>query len=128
VDHFKSINDLLGHNAGDQALARIGAIIATSVRDDDVAGRFGGEEFIVIMRDAPRERALAVAERLRSAIERSGITYASGKPITISIGVTYAARGDASSEVVIERADRALYRAKSNGRNRIVEAPLASAQ
>jgi diguanylate cyclase (GGDEF)-like protein len=126
VDHFKSINDLLGHNAGDQALARIGAVIAGNLREGDVAGRFGGEEFIVIMRDAPRERALAVAERLRSAIERSGVAYASGKPITISIGVTYAARGDASSEAVIERADRALYRAKRNGRNQVVESPLSA--
>jgi diguanylate cyclase (GGDEF)-like protein len=126
VDHFKSINDLLGHQAGDRALARIGAILAESVRDGDVAGRFGGEEFIVIMRDADRERALGVAERLRSAIEASGIRYADGQPITISIGVTYARPGDVSSEAVIERADRALYRAKNTGRNRVIEAPFVA--
>lgn len=126
VDHFKSINDLLGHNAGDRALARIGAIIAENVREGDVAGRFGGEEFLVIMRDADRQRALAVAERLRSAIESSGLAYADGAPITISIGVTYARAGDGSGEAVIERADRALYRAKNTGRNRVVESPLAA--
>jgi diguanylate cyclase (GGDEF)-like protein len=126
VDHFKAINDLLGHQAGDRALARIGAILAESVRDGDIAGRFGGEEFIVIMRDADRERALSVAERLRSAIEASGIAYADGKPITISIGVTYARPGDVSSEAVIERADRALYRAKNTGRNRVIEAPFVA--
>jgi diguanylate cyclase (GGDEF)-like protein len=126
VDHFKSINDLLGHQAGDRALARIGAILAESVRDGDLAGRFGGEEFIIIMRDADRERALGVAERLRAAIEASGIVYADGKPITISIGVTYARPGDVSSEAVFERADRALYRAKNTGRNRVIEAPFVA--
>ena len=126
VDHFKSINDLLGHQAGDRALARIGGILAESIRDGDLAGRFGGEEFIIIMRDADRERSLAVAERLRAAIEASGILYADGKPITISIGVTYARPGDVSSEAVIERADRALYRAKNTGRNRVIEAPFVA--
>ncbi|GAC1541241.1 MAG: hypothetical protein NVS2B17_18400 [Candidatus Velthaea sp.] len=124
VDHFKSINDLLGHNAGDRALARIGSIMRDKVREGDVAGRFGGEEFIVLMRDADRERALMVAERLRSAIEQSGLTYADGTPITISIGVSYARVTDISSEMLIERADKALYGAKNAGRNRVVESPL----
>ncbi len=125
VDHFKSINDTMGHNAGDRVLARIGRIIAENVRDGDIAGRFGGEEFLVLMRDATRESVLAIAERLRGAIEASGLTYADGAPITISIGVTYARTGDLSGETIIERADRALYRAKSAGRNRVVESPAA---
>jgi len=124
IDHFKSINDLLGHNAGDRALARVGAIIAENVREGDVAGRFGGEEFIVLMRDADRDRALAVAERLRSAIETSGLSYADGAPMTISVGVSYARKSDMTSEALIERADRALYRAKDAGRNRVVESSL----
>ncbi|GAC1416037.1 MAG: hypothetical protein NVSMB64_26260 [Candidatus Velthaea sp.] len=124
VDHFKSINDLLGHNAGDRALARIGAIMRENVREGDVAGRFGGEEFIVLMRDADRDRALNVAERLRAAIEHSGVAYADGAPITISVGVSYARITDISSEMLIERADKALYRAKNTGRNRVVESPL----
>ena len=126
VDHFKTINDLLGHNAGDRALRRIGAIMRENVRDADVAGRFGGEEFIVLMRDADRERALSIAERLRSAIETSGLAYADGAPITISVGVTYARASDVSSEMLIERADKALYRAKNTGRNRVVESPLVA--
>ncbi|MFN2462059.1 MAG: diguanylate cyclase [Candidatus Velthaea sp.] len=126
IDHFKTINDLLGHTAGDRALARIGAIISENVREGDVAGRFGGEEFIVLMRDADRERALAVAERLRLAIEQSGLAYADGAPMTISVGVSYARRSDATSEALIDRADRALYRAKNAGRNRVVEAPLVA--
>ena len=125
VDHFKSINDLLGHQTGDRALALIGKIIAENVRGVDVAGRFGGEEFLVLLRDASRERALQVAERLRSAIESNGPRHADGKPVTVSVGVAYARAADGSGEAV-ERADRALYRAKSAGRNRVVESPLVA--
>jgi diguanylate cyclase (GGDEF)-like protein len=126
IDHFKSVNDLLGHQTGDRALARIGRVIAENTRGVDVAGRFGGEEFLVLLRDASRERALGVAERLRAAIEAGGVAYADGKPVTISIGVAYARPGDASSDV-LERADRALYRAKNAGRNRVVESSLVAA-
>jgi diguanylate cyclase (GGDEF)-like protein len=122
VDHFKSINDLLGHQMGDRALAHIGRIIADNIRGVDMAGRFGGEEFLVLLRDASRERALQVAERLRGAIEAGGIAYADGKPVTVSVGVAYARSADGTADV-IERADRALYRAKNTGRNRVVEAP-----
>jgi len=126
VDHFKRINDQLGHTAGDRALARIGEIIARTVREDDLAGRFGGEEFIVLMRDAERETALTVAERLRMAIEESGLSYHDGSPITTSIGVAFSRPNDRSGEEIIERADGALYQAKDRGRNRVVEAPLVS--
>jgi len=126
VDHFKRINDQLGHAAGDRALARIGEIIARTVREDDLAGRFGGEEFIVLMRDAERETALTVAERLRVAVEASGIAYFDGTPITMSIGVAFSRANDRSGEAIIERADGALYQAKDRGRNRVVEAPLLS--
>jgi diguanylate cyclase (GGDEF)-like protein len=125
VDHFKSINDLLGHQTGDRALAQIGRTIAENIRGVDVAGRFGGEEFLVLLRDAARERALQVAERLRAAVETSGLLYADGKPVTISVGVAYARPLDGTSDIV-ERADRALYRAKHAGRNRVVESPLVA--
>jgi diguanylate cyclase (GGDEF)-like protein len=123
VDHFKSINDLLGHQTGDRALAQIGRIIADNIRGADVAGRFGGEEFLVLLRDAGRERTLQVAERLRAAIQAGGVVYADGKPVTISVGVAYARAADGPHDV-IERADRALYRAKNAGRNCVVESPL----
>ena len=126
VDHFKSINDLLGHQTGDRVLAQIGRLIAENTRGVDLAGRFGGEEFLVLVRDAARERALQVAERLRAAIEAGGLAYADGKPVTVSVGVAYARPGDAQGDVV-ERADRALYRAKNAGRNRVVESPLVAA-
>jgi diguanylate cyclase (GGDEF)-like protein len=125
VDHFKSINDLLGHQTGDRVLAQIGRIIAENIRGVDVAGRFGGEEFLVLLRDAARERAMQVAERLRFAIETGGLAYADGKPVTVSVGVAYARAADATSDVM-ERADRALYRAKNAGRNRVVESPLVA--
>ena len=125
VDHFKSINDLLGHQTGDKALAQIGKIIAENIRGVDVAGRFGGEEFLVLLRDAARERAMQVAERLRGAIEAGGLAYADGKPVTVSVGVAYARPADTAHDVV-ERADRALYRAKNAGRNRVVESPLVA--
>jgi diguanylate cyclase (GGDEF)-like protein len=123
IDHFKSINDLLGHSTGDRVLAEIGRILGDSIRGVDVAGRFGGEEFLVLLRDASRERALQVAERLRSAIESGGLNYADGKPVTMSIGVAYARTSDGPNDAV-ERADRALYRAKNGGRNRVVESSL----
>jgi diguanylate cyclase (GGDEF)-like protein len=123
VDHFKSINDLLGHQTGDRALAQIGRLISDNIRGLDLAGRFGGEEFLVLLRDAARERALQVAERLRAAIEAGGLAYADGKPVTVSVGVAYAAAADTTADVV-ERADRALYRAKNAGRNRVVESPV----
>jgi diguanylate cyclase (GGDEF)-like protein len=125
VDHFKSINDLLGHQTGDRVLAQIGRIIAENIRGVDVAGRFGGEEFLVLLRDAARERALQVAERLRVAIETGGLAYADGKPVTVSVGVAYARAADGTADVM-ERADRALYRAKNAGRNRVVESPLVA--
>jgi len=125
VDHFKSINDLLGHQTGDRVLAQIGRIIAENIRGVDVAGRFGGEEFLVLLRDAARERAMQVAERLRFAIETGGLAYADGKPVTVSVGVAYARVADGTADVM-ERADRALYRAKNAGRNRVVESPLVA--
>lgn len=125
VDHFKMINDELGHQTGDRVLARIGRIIAENVRGVDLAARFGGEEFLVLLRDPTRELSLHVAERLRAAIEASGLAYADGRPVTISIGVAYARAADGSDDVV-ERADRALYRAKNGGRNRVVESPLVA--
>ncbi len=108
VDHFKSINDLMGHQTGDRALARIGRIIAEDIRGVDVAGRFGGEEFLVLLRDATRERALQVAERLRVAISTGGVIYADGKAVTVSVGVAYARPTDRSGGCRRARRPRAV--------------------
>ncbi len=120
IDHFKTINDELGHAAGDECLKRISQIIRTTVRGGDTAGRIGGEEFLVVMPGASRDIAHTVAERLRLAVALGGMRYASGEPVTTSIGVATAMAGD-TTEMILARADRGLYEAKRQGRNRIVE-------
>lgn len=126
IDHFKMINDRLGHAAGDECLRRIGEIIRKTVRAGDTAGRIGGEEFLVVMPGAPRDVALTVGERLRLAIALGGMRHASGEPVTTSIGAAAATVGD-TPETLLARADRALYQAKRQGRNRIVEEQEESA-
>lgn len=121
IDHFKMINDQLGHAAGDDCLRKIGDIIRTAVRAGDTAGRIGGEEFLVVMPGASRDVALTVGERLRLAVALGGMRYATGEPVTTSIGVASAAIGD-TMETLLARADRGLYEAKNGGRNRIIEA------
>lgn len=120
IDHFKSVNDTLGHQAGDRCLRTIGKIIATNIRSVDRAGRIGGEEFVVLMPDTTSEMARTVGERLRSAIASSEMRHASGEPLTASIGVAVAAISD-TVDSLLARADRALYQAKRQGRNRVVE-------
>jgi diguanylate cyclase (GGDEF)-like protein len=120
IDHFKSVNDLLGHQAGDNVLRRVGSIIAHNIRSLDRAGRIGGEEFVVLMPDTSSEMACTVGERLRSAIEGSELRHADGEPITASIGVAVAAISD-TVDSLLARADRALYQAKRQGRNRVIE-------
>lgn len=122
LDHFKTVNDQLGHQAGDRCLQMVGTVVAGNIRGFDRAGRMGGEEFLVIMPEATREVAATIGERLRSAIERSGFCYADGSAVTASIGVATATLAD-TPESLIERADKALYAAKRYGRNRVVEMP-----
>lgn len=120
IDHFKMINDLLGHAAGDECLRKIGEIIRTGVRGGDTAGRIGGEEFLIVMPGATRDVAISVAERLRLSVALGGMKYANGEPVTTSIGAAAAHVGD-TVETLLARADRGLYEAKRQGRNRIVE-------
>ncbi len=120
IDHFKTINDQLGHAAGDECLRKIGEIIRTTVRGGDIAGRIGGEEFLIVMPGASRDVALTVGERLRLAIALGGMRYANGQPVTTSIGAAAAHVGD-TGETLLARADRGLYEAKRQGRNRLVE-------
>lgn len=120
IDHFKSINDTLGHQAGDRCLRIVGEIIAANIRHVDRAGRIGGEEFVILMPDTTSEMARLVGERLRSAIAATDICYASGEPLTASIGVAVASISD-TVDSLLARADRALYQAKAQGRNRVIE-------
>jgi diguanylate cyclase (GGDEF)-like protein len=120
VDRFKQINDRLGHNAGDRALQLIAAHLQAHVRPSDVAGRLGGEEFVVILPRTDCIAAVRLAERLRQHVEALS-TFE--MPLTVSIGVAEHRRGE-SIDRMIDEADAALLRAKRTGRNRVVAAAL----
>ncbi|MDW7645971.1 MAG: diguanylate cyclase [Desulfuromonadales bacterium] len=119
VDHFKQINDLFGHLAGDAALKTIAEAIEGSIRLSDTACRFGGEEFALIMPGTHGENAFSVAERLRRKIARLRLPEFPEHPLTVSIGIRPVPAGDISDATqVLAEADEALYRAKRHGRNR----------
>lgn len=123
LDHFKSVNDLYGHLGGDAVLMKVAEIVRASLRESDVAGRYGGEEFGVILPDTDARGAMVVAERLRSAIESSPVAYeGTGIPISASIGVVEFVLDLKSAEEMIAKADEALYKAKEGGRNQVVQA------
>nr|WP_316653607.1 PleD family two-component system response regulator [uncultured Gellertiella sp.] len=125
IDRFKSVNDTYGHDAGDEVLKEFAARIRATVRGADLACRYGGEEFVVIMPDTLPDTATAIAERLRSAIECREFRLRPGGPsitITASMGIASNLAGAATPEQMLKQADLALYEAKSNGRNRVVAA------
>jgi len=129
LDHFKAINDSRGHQAGDQVLRAVAGIIQASLRQIDVVGRYGGEEFVVLLPETARATALAVAKRLCAAVAVQSVELPGEcLPITISIGVAVGF-GDVALnlEEMLERADRALYAAKATGRNRVAVWPLVDA-
>jgi diguanylate cyclase (GGDEF)-like protein/PAS domain S-box-containing protein len=114
IDHFKLVNDRYGHGVGDEVLQRIAALAETSVRDRDVIGRLGGEEFGVLMPGTTLDHAAAIGERLRMACAEA--FHPPGILVTVSIGVAVASRGDGAA-ALLRDADAALYRAKFDGRN-----------
>lgn len=120
VDHFKSVNDAHGHPAGDQVLRQLAEIAATALRDSDVFGRLGGEEFAMLLPETNGADAVLVAERLRQAIADHAIHLPNGETlrITASFGVAVLAQ-DSTFSSWLERADAMLYAAKAGGRNRI---------
>lgn len=121
LDHFKRVNDVYGHDRGDEVLSAVGAAIATTLRDSDFAGRYGGEEFLILLPDTTREGAHFTAARLLSAI--AGIRIASEDlTITASLGVAVMPDDAGTGEELFRRADRALYAAKRAGRNCIESA------
>ncbi len=129
LDHFKAINDSRGHQAGDQVLRAVAGIIQASLRQIDVVGRYGGEEFVVLLPETARMTAVAVARRLCTAVAAESVEVQGGRlSVTISIGVAVGF-GDVALnlEEMLERADRALYAAKATGRNRVVVWPLVDA-
>lgn len=126
VDHFKRINDTLGHQAGDEILRRIAHIVRSSMRETDLIARYGGEEIVALMPNAALEIAVGMAERVRSRVERElAASNVLGFPITISAGAATSSGASHTLEVVIRQADRSLYQAKNSGRNRVRGEPAA---
>jgi diguanylate cyclase (GGDEF)-like protein len=125
IDHFKAFNDVHGHAGGDALLAAFGKLLAEHSRGEDIACRYGGEEFTLILPEAPPETALQRAEAIRAAVETMRVQHMGRDlpQVTVSIGVaTFPADGD-SPEALLRVADEALYRAKHGGRNRVEQAP-----
>jgi diguanylate cyclase (GGDEF)-like protein len=120
VDHFKQINDTFGHAAGDQVLQRIGAAISASLRDNDIAGRLGGEEFAILLPNTPPDTAIEVAERLRALIAKLRVN--DEHPVTASIGLAFAKAPATELGALLSSADSAMYLSKVSGRNRVTVA------
>lgn len=128
VDHFKRVNDTVGHGGGDEVLREVAARIKNELRASDALARFGGEEFVVLLIDANLESAAFVAERIRASVAGGMIVLSPSLQlsVTVSIGVaclepgSAEGQGEAIARALIERADALLYEAKENGRNRVV--------
>jgi len=116
IDHFKTVNDSLGHAAGDAVLVNVAAALALQARSTDLVARYGGEEFLVLLPGTPPDLAMSVIERMRCAVETD--CSEGGRVITISAGLTGMAASDHHIDDVVRRADKALYLAKASGRNR----------
>ncbi|MBP1853235.1 GGDEF domain-containing protein [Rhizobium halophytocola] len=123
IDHFKRVNDVFGHDAGDTVLVRIADLIRSQIRGDDIIARFGGEEIVLVMPGIGEDRAQAAAERLRRVIAHARLLADHGngshQGVTVSIGVVSRAVRDISFDEMFKLADTALYRAKDHGRNRV---------
>ena len=122
IDHFKSVNDNHGHDIGDAVLKEFSMRLRRNIRGVDLACRFGGEEFVVLMPDTDIRQAEAVAERVRNAVAERGFEIGTARPLAVTVSVGLA-RNEAMAdtpETIIKRADIALYRAKREGRNRVV--------
>ena len=122
IDAFKLVNDQHGHIAGDQILVAIGVLINSQLREVDITGRYGGDEFVVLLPETSLDNALLVGERIRAAVAQQGILTDCGRiPVTVSIGVSEmrpkAADVSAELAALLDRADRGLYQAKHSGRN-----------
>lgn len=130
IDHFKKINDSIGHQAGDEVLREVALRIKAELRLSDALGRFGGEEFVVLLIDAGMGDGAHVAERIRASVADIAVALSSGQELTVTVSVGVATvlpapeRDDMESlaKTLVARADNALYQAKSGGRNKVVAA------
>ncbi|WP_176817270.1 GGDEF domain-containing protein [Franzmannia pantelleriensis] len=127
IDHFKQLNDSHGHRIGDQALIAVAASCQAALRDTDIIGRYGGEEFIVALPDAPLNIATVIAERLRQQVSEL-LLNAATMPIRLSVtvGISLLYADETTLDDALQRADLALYTGKARGRNQVVVAPPTS--
>ncbi|MGO8694911.1 MAG: diguanylate cyclase DgcA [Rectinemataceae bacterium] len=121
IDFFKKFNDTYGHTCGDAVLKQVARVLQTNVRSQDLAARYGGEEFCVLLPDADRQRGKLIAERIREGVFSTPTEYEGKRlSVTVSLGVAqYDPSRDISGKSLIDRADRALYRSKQTGRDRV---------
>ena len=121
IDHFKQINDRYGHKVGDMVLTTLAQVCRAALRDVDILGRMGGEEFAVLLPETDRKTAVEVAERLREKVAQTRVPLEGGLPVQfkVSIGVSSMASDADNIDVLLHRADTALYEAKNSGRNRV---------
>jgi diguanylate cyclase (GGDEF)-like protein len=120
IDKFKALNDTFGHPVGDLVLRAVAGAIARTVRDDDVPARWGGEEFVVLLRNPGPDVAADVGERVRIAVRTLDLGAVGVGRVTVSVGVANARAAEEPIDEVVDRADRALLRAKRGGRDRVV--------
>ncbi len=121
IDHFKSINDNFGHAAGDEVIKILAQVLLANSRDIDLVGRYGGEEFAIVLKDMGRDGAESVANRILLALKESNAPqHTDGKLVTASLGVSTLANGAKDKEMLLDEADKALYVAKQSGRDQVV--------
>ncbi len=126
IDHFKDVNDRLGHLAGDSVLKGIATAIKTALRKSDIVCRWGGEEFFIVLKETDETQGRVLAEKIRSAVESGAFRYEETViPVTVSLGLAACAEGDTLDQL-ITRADKALYEAKQKGRNLVRSAAQGS--
>ncbi len=127
LDNFKTINDRFGHAAGDRVLKTVAERLQGNLRGLDLVARVGGEEYLVVIADISKEKALEIAQRIRSVIGKAGFDVgAMQMPVTISIGIAQSDPQKCNEAALLEAADRALYRSKDQGRDTVTFAAEAA--
>jgi len=121
IDHFKTVNDTFGHNTGDLVLARVAELLSKSTYETDIVGRYGGEEFLILLPKSKRDGVVDKANYIRQRISQEPFYYEEQRfSVTVSIGIAHYPQDGENSNDLLNEADRALYKAKSTGRNRVV--------